>query len=112
MDIQGNQGSMFAKARDMGVSVLHGHKRSPDQVPAMEVVSGFAKGGNFVTICASVGARQQALPAGAVAVISAPDCSVYPPALVEVGGIESAAAGINIGVTGFEICPGMGIATE
>jgi hypothetical protein len=95
MDVQRDQRTVLTKPADVHVGILHGYHRAKGEVSEIEIISGFSEGGDLRAISVPSCLSHQALPAGAVAVIASPDSGVNPPTLIEVGGLDSATAGIK-----------------
>jgi hypothetical protein len=114
MDLKRQERTMFGAAVDMYVGVLNGTNWSNREISEMKVVPSFKEGAELVALGASVCevSRQQRLTPRIVAIVTAVHAPVDIKSLIPIGGVQPAAAGIDVNVPGAQARPGMGIGAK
>jgi hypothetical protein len=96
----------------MHVDVLNRADRTNCEITKMKVVARFEERAEFVAVGAPICRRKETLPARAITVVSAKYGPVDIKPAIEVGGIQTAASGVDVNVSsGLQMGPGMSVAT-
>ena len=105
---------MFGIAVDMHIGVLSGKNRTETEIPEMEIVSCIYEGTELVAagVSACESSTQQCLPARVIAIVAAVYAPVDVKSLIPIGGIQAAAAGIDVHVSQTQARPRMSIGTK